>query len=120
MDSRPSATTSAITSPMTKLMMVRGMVTVIAALANGHRLSATSFHTERCPASAPPGVGAPVALAFRYFCEIAARVPSAFRSSRALFSSGSRPLFLRAAKACSLFCPIVAPILTDWSLVSDW
>jgi hypothetical protein len=64
------------------------------------------------------GAGAPDALAFKYFCEIFANVPSARRSSSALLSSGSSPLFLRAAKPCSLFSPICAAILTDWSLVS--
>jgi hypothetical protein len=42
-------------------------------------------------------------LAFKYFCEIFANVPSVRRSSSALLSSGSSPLFLRAAKPCSLF-----------------
>ena len=46
-DSRPRATTSAITRPMTKLMIVNGMVTVIAALANGHRLAPISCQAER-------------------------------------------------------------------------
>jgi len=42
--------------------------------------------------------GPPDALVLSYFCEMVARVPSAFKSSSALFRSGSSPLFLRAAK----------------------
>ena len=49
----------------------------------------------------------------RYFCEMLASVPSARKSSSALFRSGSSPLSLRAAKPCSLgSSPAFPAILT--------
>ena len=57
-----------------KLMIVNGMVTVIAALAIGHRLLTISRQpvsgSSGCCPCAPCASGAPEMLAFRYFLEI--------------------------------------------------
>ena len=104
-DSRASATASAMARPITKLITVSGIVMVIAALASGPRLFRISCQVDT--ASGPPD-----ASALRYFFEMLASVPSARNSSRALLRSGNSPLFLRAAKPCSLFSPVVPAILT--------
>src|SRR6476646_5838861 len=103
--------------PIAKLITVSGTVLVIAALANDQRLRRISCQVDS-DASAAGVAGPPDALAFKYFSEMVARVPLERSSSRALFRSGNSPLFLRAAKPCSLFSPVFPAILTDLSPVS--
>ena len=57
-DSRANATTSAMANPMTKLMIVSGIVLVIAALASGQRLAAISCQADRCAPVCPSAAGA--------------------------------------------------------------
>ena len=69
-ESRASATTRAITSPITKLIAASGMVTVIVALAIGQRLSPMIFHVLRGTACCCCAAALPLASALRYFCEM--------------------------------------------------
>ena len=93
------------------------MVTVMVALAIGHRLSPMIFHVLRGTACCwAPAL--PLASALRYFCEMVDRVPSALSSSSALLMSPVIPLFFLAAKACSLVSPVLAAIFTLLSPVS--
>jgi hypothetical protein len=90
---------------------------VIAALASGPRLSRISSTSTSVAVWFSAAAGAPEAFAFSYFCEISASVPSARSSSRALFRSGSSPLFLRR-RSPARSSPDVAAILTVLSPVS--
>ncbi len=98
-DSRASATTSAMTRPITKLMIVSGMVLVIAALASGPRLSQNQL-PGRFGTHLRAGVaGPPDALAFRYFCEMVGQRAVGTQFVERLVQVGQQPAVLAGGEA---------------------
>jgi hypothetical protein len=92
---------------MMKLITVSGTVLVIAALASGPRLSRISCQVDRGACCAWPDSGPPEALAFRYFCEMLASVPSEAQLVEGLVEVGQQPAVLAGGEALLALVPDV-------------